>query len=151
MTYISVDGKKTKIKKFDKMTYDEHDPQKFKAIEYFKKLKYKAEVNPKKMGVDLIVTKDNGEEFYCEVEVKNNWKGEKFPYEDVQVLLKKKKHFTLDKPSCLMMFNHERTHALFLQDKDILSSNVEEVSNRINRDGEFMFKVPVEKAVFVKV
>lgn len=151
MTRVNVDGITTVIKKFDKILYEQYDPQKFKAIEYFKRLNYKAKVHPINTAVDLIVTKDTGEQFYCEIEVKNNWKGKTFNFIDIQVLLKKKKHFTLDKPSCLMMFNYENTHALLLRDYDILSSPIKEISNKYNSKNEFFFKVPVSKAIFVKV
>jgi hypothetical protein len=142
---------KTKIKQFDKNSYDLHDPQKYKAIEYFNKKKFTAIVHPNKHAVDLIVTDTDQNTFYCEIEVKNNWKGKKFPFNDIQVLYKKKKHFTLDKPSMLMMFNYERTHALILHDKDILQCDVKEIPNKFNREGEYFFIVPVEKATFVEV
>lgn len=142
---------KTKIKKFDKDLYDKYDKAKYFAIDYFKSKKLDARVNPKRYGVDLIVSQKNTDKFYCEVEVKRPWKGPIFVFPTIQVLFKKKKHFTLDKPSMLMMFNDEMTHALLLNDKDILESPVEEIPNRYNRNEEFFYIVDIKKATFVEV
>lgn len=145
------DNIKSKHKKFDKDLHDKYDREKKVAIEYFKKLGMYAYENPRKFEVDVIVEDKNNNNFYCEVEVKRLWKGEYFKFPDIQVLYRKKKYFTLDKPTVLMMFNEEITHALFLKSQDILESPKKEISNRYVKKGEFFFIVPLDKAIFVKV
>lgn len=138
-------------KRFDQDLHDQYDKEKYVAIEYFKKKNMTAVVNPVVHGVDLIVKDQNGKTFYCEVEVKENWIGEKFDFPDIHVLYRKKKYFQLDKPTVLMMFNYGITHALFLRDKDIMACIPQPKPNKFVKKGEYFFYVPLDKAIFVKV
>lgn len=135
-------------KKFDKDLYNKNDPAKLKAIDYFGLMGMKAIVNPDDYGVDLIVD-DN---FYCEVEVKHNWKGTNFPFSTLQIPERKTKFAKIsDKPVMFMVFNSEHTHAFLAKATDVLRSRMQEVPNKYVPEGEMFFQVPVKKLTKVRL
>lgn len=149
--YIKVNKIKSKKKKFDHDSFIKYDKEKYRSIEYFKNLGYTAEVYGH-YDEDLIVTMPDGHQFLCEVEVKNNWDSVNFPFSDINVLARKNKFFTNNKyPTLLMMYNKNKTHALFLKGKDILTCPLKEVKNKEVKDGEYFYKVPVKYARFAKI
>jgi len=150
MKYIEVNGIKSVHKKFDPVCHSKHDPAKYKAINYFNELGFNAYENPNKHGVDLIVNTTN-DYFYCEVEVKNNWTDYIFPFDDVHVLARKKKYFSLDKPTCMMMLNQKWNRALILKSNDIIQCPLKEIKNKRVKEGEYFFIVPTNKAKFVNI
>lgn len=132
-------------KKFDKELYDDNDASaKEKAINYFKKIGMNAEHNPDRYGIDLIVNN----KFYCEVEVKHNWKGSTFPFSDLQLSERKRKFAILDteeSPVVFMVMNKTHTNALVVKAKDVLDSPSREIPNKYEPKGEYFFKIPVNK------
>ena len=137
-------------KKFDKNLYEANDHAKNKAIKYFNRIGMEAIVNPDQYGIDLIV--DN--KFYCEVEVKHNWKGSKFPFYTLQLSDRKRKFAIQDSdeyPVIFMVINSEHTHALVAKGRDVISSPCEEVSNKYIQKGEYFFQIPIKKTVKVKL
>ena len=138
-------------KEFNKELYDDNDTiAKEKAIEYFKKIGMIARHNPDRYGIDLIV--DN--KFYCEVEVKHNWKTSRFPFNDLQYSERKRKFAILDSdefPVVMMVINSLLTDALVVRGKDVLSSPSQEVSNKYIKSGEYFFKIPINKTTRIKL
>lgn len=135
-------------KKFDKDLYNKNDPAKNKAIEYFKTKDMSAIVNPNDYGVDLIV--DN--KFYCEVEVKHNWKGNNFSFPTLQIPERKKKFASInDMPVMFMVLNSEHTHAFLVNAKDVLRSPLVEVPNKYVEKEELFFQIPVKKLTKVRL
>ena len=135
-------------KKFNKELYNHNDPAKFKAIEYFKSKNKNAVVNPDDYGIDLIVD----DTFYCEVEVKHNWKGINFPFQTLQIPERKTKFAKIsDKPVMFMVFNSEHTHAFLAKATDVLRSRMQEVPNKYVPEGEMFFQVPISKLTKVRL
>ena len=138
-------------KRFDKDLYDDNDTSaKEKAIAYFKRIGMKAEHNSDRYGIDLIV--DN--KFYCEVEVKHNWKTSRFPFNDLQLSERKRKFAVLDNddmPVVMMVMNSLQTDALVVKGRDVIDSPSVEVSNKYIKSGEYFFKIPINKTVKVKL
>lgn len=128
-----------KYKSFDSKLYRVNDNAKELAIEYFKRIGMSAIVNPDQYGIDLIV--DN--QFYCEVEVKHNWKQENFPFPNLQIPERKKKFAALDKPVVFMVLSSNRKKALVAKDHDVLKSPLKTVSNKYVKNGEKFFQVDV--------
>jgi len=128
-----------KYKSFDRKLYSTNDNAKELAIEYFKRIGMSAIVNPNDYGVDLIV--DN--QFYCEVEVKHNWKDVFFPFPTLQIPERKKKFAKLDKPVVFMVMSSNRKKALVAKDNDVLNSPLKTVSNKYVKKGEKFFQVDV--------
>lgn len=126
-------------KSFDTNLYDKNDNAKELAIRYFERIGLSTIVNPDQYGVDLIV--DN--KFFCEVEVKHNWKEDKFPFSTLQIPERKKKFATLDKPVVFMVMSSNRKKAFIAKDSDVLNSPLKTVSNKYVRNGEKFFQVDV--------
>jgi len=87
-------------KKFSQDLFDKNDFAKELVVNYLKSRDYDAWVNPDKYGIDVYAEKDENF-FEIEVEVKHNWKGQKFPYEAVHFSERKRKFI---KPSKLNIF-----------------------------------------------
>ena len=138
---------KFETKRFSSKLYEQYDNAKHDIINFYKKNGKNAIVNPKKYDIDLIVD----DAFYCEVEVKNNWQGEKFQYDTLQIPYRKAKYTKLDKPSYFAVLNKERTHAFFVKGEDVANSPFIEVPNRFKKDKEFFFQIPVDKLTLVEL
>lgn len=88
---------------------------------------------------------------YIECEVKAVWKGDKFPYSDVQIPYRKDKFLNLDQPILFFMANSNYTQALLVDGVDIAESPIVEVNNVYVPNGEKFFKVPLDKVTFYKL
>lgn len=138
-------------KRFDKELYDQCDSKaKSKAIRLVRRVKgFKARENEKKRGVDLIVSENGEDSFYIETEIKKRkWKGDKFPFPDINFPERKRKFAELDKPTLFIMFNEDLSSYLVVTSKDLLESEVKEVPNKYVFKGEKFFKVPTKKVYF---
>ena len=80
-------------KKFDKNLHEQYDKfGKDKVIELFEKnYKIKLVENEDIYGVDLVAYKNNKKLGYVEVEVRNSWKTDLFPFETLNVPERKRK------------------------------------------------------------
>ncbi len=109
-----------------------------------------AGVNPKKRGVDVIVSNPDTNEtlFYIECEIKRVWNTDKFPYDSVQFPERKAKYAKLDKPTLFVMFNHDQSKYLVVKSTDLLASPLLEVPNKYMFKGELFFQVPLDKVKF---
>jgi hypothetical protein len=103
-------------KPFSQSLYDKDDDAKQLIIKWLASRGVKAWVNPNDYGIDLI--SETGWQY--EVEVKHNWKGEKFPYKEVHFPARKLKFANPD--SIFVMLNHERTHAMLVNGEQFLTS-----------------------------
>ena len=133
------------FKKFDPSLYTKNDSAKLVAIQYFSTIGKQASINPDTYGIDLIVDDD----FYCEVEVKHNWVGHEFPFDTLQIPLRKMKFTALDKRSWFMVMNSDRTRAIVIKHEDLLDSRITEVKNKYMNEGEKFFQVPKSKFKFI--
>lgn len=134
-------------KKFDTTLYAENDPAKIVAIRYFTSIGKRAVVNPDEYGIDLIVD----DKFYCEVEVKHNWTGDKFPFPNLQIPERKLKFAELDKPSYFMVMNSDRSRAIVVKGEDLLESPLVEVQNKYMDTGERFTKVAKDRWRFISL
>lgn len=134
-------------KKFDEKLYNNNDPAKYLAIEFFRTKDKIAVVNPDDYGIDLIV---DGK-FYCEVEVKHSWKGENFTFSTLQIPERKNKFTVSDKPVMFMIFNSDKSYAFLVKGEDVLDSPLVEVSNKYVKSGEKFFQIPVSKLTKVRL
>lgn len=141
---------KGEYKRFDVNLYNENDPAKFIALEYLKKKGMKAEINPNKFGVDIIVNDKIG----CEVEVKLGWNGEKFPFDTLD-LSERKQKFVLEyeranKPLFLMIFNKEKNRALLVNRKSMKPVRLITKKTKFTSNERF-FRIPLDEIVLIKV
>ena len=135
-------------KKFDRKLYSNNDPAKLKAISYFERRNRTAIVNPDDYAIDLIV---DGK-FYCEVEVKHNWKSNIFYFSTLQIPERKTKFAKIsDKPVMFMVINSIHSHAFLANKIDVLDSPMKEVPNKYVPEGEMFYQIPVKKLTKVRL
>lgn len=118
-------------KPFSKELYNENDDAKQLVIKWLESNGITAEVNKNRYGIDL-VTDDKS----YEVEVKHNWKGVEFPYEEVHFPYRKIKFATDD--AIFVMLNHERTHAIIVGGEVLAKSEVVFKSTKYTRNEKFI-------------
>lgn len=133
------------FKKFDNRLYEQNDNAKLVAIRYFTSIGKSAIVNPDTYGIDLIIDDD----FYCEVEVKHSWDSDEFPFDTLQIPLRKMKFANLDKRSWFMVINKNRTRAIAVKHEDFLDSRIVNVPNKYMESGEKFIQVPKSKFRFI--
>lgn len=135
-------------KPFSRSLYDSNDDAKEQVIDWLVKSSYKAWVNPDQYGIDVLAVDPYGDERQYEVEVKHNWKGDKFTFPGVHFSARKKK---FAKPtSAFVMLNHERTHALVVDGITVASSPVITKST-IYTENEQFIEVPISKCRILKM
>lgn len=115
------------MKPFDQKLYDQDDNAKEIVIEWLSTFDIIARVNPDPYGIDLLAHGPNGN-YDIEVEVKHNWKGERFPFETVHFSARKTKFVTHLPNNIFVMLNHEWTYAL------IITGEVMQASKKIRKD-----------------
>lgn len=106
------------------------------------------EDNPERYGCDLMYKKFGEPTTYLlECEVKRNaWKDGVFRWPDINVLFRKKKYWDLG--ASLFLLSDDRLNYLLLTAEAILSSPVKRLWNKYMPQGEEMFVVEKNKAVF---
>lgn len=118
-------------KPFSKELYNENDDAKQLVIKWLESNGITAEVNKNRYGIDL-VTDDKS----YEVEVKHNWKGVEFPYEEVHFPYRKIKFATDD--AVFVMLNHERTHAILVDGSVMAKCETVFKSTKYTRNEKFI-------------
>lgn len=123
-------------KPFSKKLYNENDEAKLLIVRWLEALKLKAWINPDRYGIDIVYTDESLVNKYCEVEVKHNWKGEKFPYETVHFPKRKLKF--ANKDSMFAMLNHEWTHVLLITGEQFLNATIVKKDTIYTKNEEFI-------------
>ena len=107
------------------------------------------ENHPDKYDIDLIAYDKDGEIYkYVEAEHSNSWKTIVFPYNRMNVPIRKKKFFEKYKDSLYVMVNKESTCMAVIKSDDILNSYIREVSNKYNTSGEYFYSVDLDNIEF---
>ena len=133
-------------KPFSQQHYDDDDWAKYQIIEWLECKGYKAWVNPDKFGIDILATRW-GRPFAFEVEVKHNWRGEYFPYEQIHFSARKRKFVSLDVETWFVMLNHERTHALLIDGEHILAAPIVNKDTKYSVDEAFV-SIDIQWGIF---
>jgi len=134
-------------KRFDRQLHDDHDEFGRSVVKKFIAHKFgmNAQDNPDVYGVDLLLYKSDKIVGYAEVEVRNNWKTDHFPFDELNIPLRKKKFFQLDMPLLFFAVKNDGTRLLYCGKSVILSSEIKESKNKYVTSNEYFFKVPIEK------
>ena len=133
-------------KVFSQEHYEQDDWAKYQIIEWLESKGYEAWVNPDKFGIDILATRW-GRQFAFEVEVKHNWRGKYFPYEQIHFSARKRKFVALDVETWFVMLNHERTHALLIDGEHILSAPIANKDTKYSQNEAFV-EVDIQWAIF---
>ena len=124
-------------KPFDRTLYNRDDDAKDDVIAWVaRRYGYHLYVNPDQYGIDLLC--DNGWSF--EVEVKHNWRGNKFPYQEVHFSARKLKF--ANRRSIFVMLNSERTRGLLVAGDVVRRSKIVRKATKYTADEQFI-EVPV--------
>ena len=134
-----------KTKRFDKTLHDQYDNSGREVVKnYFSsKLNITAKDNPDLYGVDLLLYRDNELIGYAEVEVRNNWKTNAFPYDTLNVPYRKKKLLDNDLPTFFFSVNSIKTRMFCCKAENVLGCEVKENPNKYVKSDEYFYKVPV--------
>jgi hypothetical protein len=137
-------------KKFSPELHDEFDVFGREIVKKFlaKTMKLEARDNPDQYGIDLVLYKNDTIVGYAEVEVRTNWNALNFPFDDLNVPLRKGKLFNNDLPSLFFSVNQPGTALMYCSSDLVMRSRIENSPNKYMRE-EMFFKVPVEKMKFV--
>lgn len=133
-------------KPFSQQHYDDDDWAKYQIIEWLERKGYEAWVNPDRFGIDILATRW-GKQFAFEVEVKHNWRGRYFPYEQVHFSARKRKFVSLDVETWFVMLNHERTHALLIDGEHILAAPLINKNTKYSANESFV-EVDIQWGIF---
>lgn len=134
-------------KPFSKTLYNKNDDAKFQVIEWLQSGEWEALVNPDDYGIDVLAIDEFGDEYKFEVEVKHNWKGSKFPYNEVHWPARKLKFAKEEGNVFFVMLNHERTHALVAYAGVVLESEIVAKPTKYTAMEQFI-EVPASKCQF---
>lgn len=136
-------------KRFDPVLYEANDKI---AKDFVKNLlkgtEYQAIDNVKKRGVDLLIYKDSVHICNVECEIKRVWKDKEFPYNNVQIPVRKEKYAILDKPTIFVMLNNTQSDYLCFTNVEMLASPKVEVPNKYVYKGEYFFQIDKNSVVF---
>ena len=139
-------------KRFNRALHAGNDPQSRRIVkEYLKKQGIVVNDNPNVYGIDLISPDGT---LQIEVEHRLVWDSDEFPYEEVNVPERKAK-FLQDGKTQYFILSQDFSRMGMIHGKDvqpyIVDDNLQESSNRFVRGGEYFFKVPKSKFVWIKL
>ena len=142
-----------KTKPFDPSLHDRYDsPGRQIVKEYItNKLHLTVKDNPDIYGVDLIIYKENKIVGYAEVEVRNNWSSDAFPYEILNVPYRKKKLLENNKPTFFFSVNKPQTRMFCCTAEIVLESELKENPNKCVKSNEYFYKIPVSKLKLIEI
>jgi hypothetical protein len=134
-----------KTKRFDQSLHDQYDNAGREVVKtYFhNRLDIDAKDNPNEYGVDLLLYRNDKLIGYAEVEVRNNWKTDAFPYDTLNVPYRKKKLLDNDLPTFFFSVNNIRTRMFCCKAEDVLNCEIKENPNKYVKSDEYFYKVPV--------
>lgn len=110
------------MKPFDQALYDADDNAKHLIVAWFNRHGWTMQVNPDEYGIDLIGFDPLLRPATIEVEVKHHWTTPTFPFKTVHVSARKRKF--IHEGAYLVMLNHDRTHALTFDHKDLSAAHL---------------------------
>jgi hypothetical protein len=138
-------------KKFDRPRFLKSDPQSRKVVkEYYKKQGIVLNDNPNRFGIDLI--SEDGS-LQIELEHRPPWKDECFPYSDVNIMARKQ--YLQDGNVDYIILSRDFKKLGIIKGKDlkpyIVDTNLHHHRNKDVYEGEYVYKIPVEKFKWVTV
>jgi hypothetical protein len=136
-----------KTKKFDQSLHDQYDDIGRNVVkDYFKnRLEIDAIDNPNIYGVDLLLCRNDVVIGYAEVEVRNSWKTDVFPFDTLNVPFRKKKLLENDLSTFFFSINYPMTRMFCCTAETILECNIQENKNKYVNSNEYFYKVPIDK------
>lgn len=107
--------------------------------------------NPDPYGVDVIVENDQEERIAnWEVGVAQKWIN-KFPYSEFRIPERKEKYCLLDEPTFFITWNKACTKYIIVNSLTVRKSPCTEFHNKYVQEGEYWFRIKLDKVLFGKV
>lgn len=140
-------------KPFSKELHKKYDTKGKRAIKKYFEKNYGVIVktNPDKYGVDLIMYLDNEVVGLIEVEVRASWASDTFPFETLNVPLRKKKLLINPFPTFFASVNANSTRAFICQAQRVLESPLIENPNKYVAEGEMFYSIPIGNITLVSL
>lgn len=130
-------------KKFDKSLYEENDKiGKTKVLNYLRNLGIEAIENPNKYGIDIMIAS-------IEIERRPIWKGSKFPFDTINIPIRKEKFFKNNIK--YFVLNNDCSYALICDSEKIVECSKIENSNKFVKNNELFYSVPISFFKIVKL
>ena len=140
-------------KPFDSSLHHKYDQfGRDKVIQYLSN-KYRIDIrnNPNIYGVDLIAYRFNKPVGYIEVEVRESWSADQFPFTTLHIPFRKKKLLENDLKTLLISVNAKGNRAFLCEDHIILSSPVKKISNKYILNDEMFYDVDIKQIKLLKI
>ena len=142
-------------KRFSKYLFEENDERAKKTVEALKDFFGIDEFKDSKTRyeIDREGYRQGNHVVNVEVEVKQHWKDghESFPFEDINLPLRKAKYFDLELPTYFVIFSADCRGGMIFSDRTAKNSPQVEVPNRYVPEGELFYKIPMSKASHFKI
>lgn len=107
--------------------------------------------NEDRYAVDMIAYKDGNKLGYVEVEVRESWRHNEFPFDTLHIPERKAKLLRNDLKTVLASVNKIGTRAFLCDGEVILASPIEERSNKYIREGERFYLVDPSKIKLIEL
>ena len=138
----------SKYKQFDPELFRQNDPQaRDVVLSHLDSLGLFAKENDDQYGPDIVLYRGLKPISYIEVEVKRVWTEEAFPWDSIQLPLRKEKFTKLGLPCEFWIINSPLQHAIIIPDTALSSSFVKEIPNRYIKSGEKFYQIPLEMCI----
>jgi len=134
-------------KPFDAQMYGADDNAKHDVIKWLEGRGFTAWVNPDQYGIDVLALYE-GNLLSFEVEVKHNWKGDKFPFDAVHFSARKLKFATPN--SYFTMLNNERSLVLVTTGVIVAASPIVSKQTKYTASERFI-EVPLARCVISRM
>lgn len=140
-------------KEFDSDLHDKYDGiGKSLVISYFRnKLKIDARENSNEYGVDVVLYRNDKPIGFAEVEVRNSWYSDAFPYDTLNIPCRKEKLLKNELPTYFFSINKLMTKMFCCTAEEVLRSEIRENKNKYVREKEFFYKVPVKNLKLISI
>jgi hypothetical protein len=139
-------------KQFSQDLHDQYDNfGRDRIIKYYADNGLELRNNPNQYGVDLIAYDDGDKIGYVEVEVRQSWKENIFPYDSLHVPERKKKLLDNDLHTVLVSVNCYGTRAFICDYRIVLASPLLESPNKYIANGEKFYKVDTRLVNLVRL
>lgn len=142
-------------KRFSKYLFEENDEKAKNTVEALKDFfgidEFRDSEN--RYQIDRKGYRQGAHVVNVEVEVKQHWKDghEPFPFEDINLPLRKEKYFELEHPTYFVIFSADCRGGMIFSDRTAKHSPKVEVPNRYVREGELFYKIPLSRASHFKI
>lgn len=140
----------SRYKQFEADLYEKHnDPAVGAVLSHLLSQGMYAVANPDRYGPDIIMYRGFSPVAYIEVEQRSMWHGGSFPWDPINIPLRKGKYFQMGLPCEVWVLATNLKDCLVVPDKYLSSRELtsEEFPNAKIESGEFFYRVPREECI----